>query len=297
MTYVFKWKVRTQKWENRPEADHLARVMEENAFFWQYWVPGAEGYLTYNVNPALALVNGAPVTTHSLTFQSEKEFCRVLSLVQGAAKQTFGTEVIIEEPLSVNVRMNKSLDGKPLSTKRKLQLKELKKWSLSFKSEQQQLDEEHTQQTETASDDEQADIVIPITEIPADKESWDTLKFKNSLNPLTPLGRVQIRDALPFELAFSMTAHKAQGRTIRRVVLDLSERPNCYEQMKFAAIFVGMSRVQFSDHMRLLKHKLPGVPYDREKDHSYLTELRPDPDVTKFYAGYQKNGSAWNPKP
>ena len=67
-THVFKWKVRTQKWENRPEADHLARVMEENAFFWQHWVPGAEGYLTYNVNPALALVNGAPVTTHSLTF-------------------------------------------------------------------------------------------------------------------------------------------------------------------------------------------------------------------------------------
>ena len=41
-----------------------------------------------------------------------------------------------------------------------------------------------------------------------------------------------------------MTIHKAQGRTIPKVIVDLSCHPTKYAEMKFAAIFVVMSRVK-----------------------------------------------------
>ena len=81
-------------------------------------------------------------------------------------------------------------------------------------------------------------------------------------NILSPIAKVRVYDKFPFELAFAMTVHKAQGRTIRRVVIDLTEQPMHSCRMEYAAIFVAMSRVEDHRHIRLLERTSVG-PIDQ----------------------------------
>jgi len=72
-------------------------------------------------------------------------------------------------------------------------------------------------------------------------------------NMLSPIAKVHAKESFPFDLAFVMTVHKAERRTIKQVVVDLTHHPRCCCCMKCAAIFVAMSRVAETDHIRLLE--------------------------------------------
>jgi len=50
---------------------------------------------------------------------------------------------------------------------------------------------------------------------------------------------------IPYDIGFSVTAHKVQGRTVKRIVLHLSAA------MNLAGIHVAMSRVEYAEHLRL----------------------------------------------
>ena len=76
-TYVFKWRCKVGKQENRPLMSEMDKIIQYNAFFWQYFVAGAPAHLSYNINGELALVNGAPVTLHSITFDDDEELQRI----------------------------------------------------------------------------------------------------------------------------------------------------------------------------------------------------------------------------
>jgi hypothetical protein len=69
------------------------------------------------------------------------------------------------------------------------------------------------------------------------------------------------------ELAFALTFHKVQGQTLNRVILDLNHRPGSGKNIDFAALFVGLSRVRKSDHIRL-------IPF-RGKTEGFLKKLTP----------------------
>ena len=79
----------------------MQAITDQNAFFWQFWVPGAPCNLSHNINCDLALVNGAPMTTHSLTFSDPNEFHRIQSLSSGPNALPFGTEIEIDVPLAL----------------------------------------------------------------------------------------------------------------------------------------------------------------------------------------------------
>jgi len=149
----------------------------------------------------------------------------------------------------------------------------------------------HTTPEDAASiaDEESAaflnkDIVIPI--LPANKKRPPKRKMK--IRPkgdfLGRVAQVTIHDHFPFELGFAMTAHKAQGRTIARVIIALEDRMVHHLQMAFAAVFVSMSRVKEADNLRLLCHRSPGGR--AREPFSCLTELRPRKEVMQFYSGY-----------
>ena len=129
----------------------------------------------------------------------------------------------------------------------------------------------------------------------------NTYKYQTG-NMLNPLASVQAFNIFPFDLGFSMTVHKAQGRTIPKVVLDITSHPTKKAQMEFAGIFVAMSRVNMNDNMRLLGHsQRNGTCLTMQEAYSHLTKLEANKDVLAFYHGYDKNkndtdncGEKWN---
>ena len=87
-----------------------------------------------------------------------------------------------------------------------------------------------------------------------------------------------------------MTVHKSQGRTILRVVLDLTEHPFRVCRMVYAAIFVALSRVRNGDHIRLLE---PATASNRASLYEYLSELQPTPTIAPFLRGFASH-ETWN---
>jgi len=73
-----------------------------------------------------------------------------------------------------------------------------------------------------------------------------------------------------------LAVHKAQGRTVYPVVLDLSFHPNACNLM-FAAIFVAMPQIKGKYLIRILNHSFDISHHDIEKSYSYTTDLRPSP--------------------
>ena len=267
-THVYKWRCIDTAHVNRPTINDYESIVNSEAFFWQFWVPGAPAHLGHNVNPGLALVNGAPVTTHSLTFSDKSEFTKILDLLEGPNPPPFGSEIEIKPPLSLNMKVTKTLDGKPLSQTRSKQLKKLKALSLH----------------DMGSKDE---IIIPFTKSMCRGGTSESDKFKYPTGDVfVPVAEVSLRPVFPFELAFSVTIHKAQGRTLKRVIVDLTQHPCSKATMEFAAVFVAQSRVKKGDHMRLLKHSCTLSPFDKDKAYGYLMRLRPMTDTMALYHGY-----------
>ena len=292
-------------------SDQMDKVREENAFFWQYFVAGAPCNLSQNINGDLGLVNGAPLELHSLTFSSGEEYGRLMELLNSQECPPHGSEIEVDEPLSVNVRVIPSLDGnKALSPTRERQMHHLRKLSLHHHLEVS--DQHHGHEngpdvppgTSLIQGDkcQEDNIVIPLTTHVCQglRNSGDDNKFTYAThNPISPFAFAYVRNPFPFDLAFSMTIHKAQGRTLRRVVIDLTHHPNHYCRLNYAAVFVALSRVKCREHIRLLRHPLsPGQLFNWAETYKYLTSLRPDRDVAAFYHGYSNccnNARHWDP--
>ena len=184
----------------------------------------------------------------------------------------------------MNFVVTASLDSKKISPIRKHQLSILKKL------------------TNTMPKENSHDIVIPIATNSCPTASPDWHKFSYyTHNLLTPIATAQVYNPFPFDLSFAMTVHKAQGRTIKQVILDLTEHANHYAKMEFAAVFVAMSRVGSSKHIRLLSHSKLGTKFNPETAYQYLTKLHPDRDVQAFNNGFSEAdalthcGQFWNP--
>jgi hypothetical protein len=266
-TYVFKWQCFEKKRINFPDASSVDQCREANAFYWQFFVPGAEAFLTANLNQSVALVNGSPVKCHSLVFTSKKQDDDVR---QQMAEKPFGSEILLTEPPYVNVSIQKSLDGKKPSKRRLKQLDLLRKQSIVSN-----------------------EIVIPIEPLKHSEISegdCTTYRFRDPSQQWRPLTQVWLKPPFPFDLAFSMTIHKAQSRTIPKIIIALTQPLSAYNRMKFAAVFVAFSRVTHSANLRILRHK----QQDPVLDFDYLTKLLPCKFTCQFYAGYENNVGQWN---
>jgi hypothetical protein len=271
-TYVFRWRCQTRKQQNRPSDKTMSSIINDNNFFWQYFVVGAPAFLSYNINGQLALVNGAPVSLHSVTFATIEEQNRIDQLISGDNKLKFGSVIDVEEPLSVNVEIQQTLDDKPISNKRKQQLQNLQQFSM-----------------------EKEKIIIPLMKGVTNfkKDDWHVCSYRTQdFNSIK--GTVEVRDVFPYHIGFAMTVHKAQGRTIHRVIIDLTKHPLHINRMKYASIFVAMSRVKAKHHIRLLKHS--NMPL--KQSYEYIEKLKPDENVLRFYNGFENTepdgGMTWS---
>ena len=70
-TYLYRWSVHLRKWRNRPTFTYQQKEGSQHPIFWQYFVPGADAYLSHNNNTSLGLANGTQIKLHSLSFSSQ----------------------------------------------------------------------------------------------------------------------------------------------------------------------------------------------------------------------------------
>jgi hypothetical protein len=100
----------------------------------------------------------------------------------------------------VNVEVSQSLDGNPVSERRQSQLEVLQ----TLPSHQKK-------------------IVIPLVRSRGNKKP-KKYNFYNQ-STIQTYSEVEIQDPFSFQFGFSMTVHKAQVRTIDKVVLGLHYKP------------------------------------------------------------------------
>ena len=97
-THVFKWKNAVMGHVNKPDPQTLDNAAQTEAIFWQLWVPGAPARINQSVNGSLAIVNGAPVSTDSLTVQCLIGRQQIINLLQSSTSPSFGDEIEIKVP-------------------------------------------------------------------------------------------------------------------------------------------------------------------------------------------------------
>jgi len=70
------------------------------------------------------------------------------------------------------------------------------------------------------------------------------------------------------DLAFAITYHKVQGQTMSKIILDLNKRPSTLKQLDFHAFYVGMTRVELPQNIRIL-------PCQDDDNFKHLLKLKP----------------------
>ena len=149
---------------------------------------------------------------HSLSFQSQQIHDEIEEKFSGLPA---GSEIALIDkyaPISVNVHIP---EPDNMTSYRQKAFLKLREFSL-----------------------DQRDIVIPL--LP--NAGTDSTKFKLTVpgnHPMYKPGKIETSYLFAFELAFAMTIHKAQGRTISSVVLALSSGPSKFQQMVLCCIFKG----------------------------------------------------------
>jgi len=281
-------------WKGKPERQECLAHVLGNTCFWEYYIPGARGYLnTTNINADEGLANGTEIKYHSLSFtdagqrQQFEEKC---------TQAEPGDVIYIESPpTSINVELFPDFDDdSPDERKKKRSLR--KDWIQEGKG----------------SSVNDGRVVIPISQ-----RDGSVIPFVETSIPGSDLieegvyyveSRVGLKDHFPLEPSFSITTDKAQvglhfccvlaalcwsvlcnhvtkvrcyqGKTIRRLILSISEHSYQLNKLTWEGLYVSLSRVRRADHMRLL---LKRGDWSTVR---YVSKLRRNKYTDMFFEGY-----------
>jgi hypothetical protein len=205
-----------------------------------------------NINPTRGLANGTAAYLHSICFDEKNELNDYYTDIISKAKP--GELINIPVPYSVNVEIKYNEFE---------QAQRIKSWP------------EHLT-LQPGKDTECKAVVIPVllkTDLKGIKLKNTTLDYKDHF----------------VDLSFAMTFHKIQGKTVSKIILDINHRPGSRERMNyldFFALYVGISRIQDSNNMRILP------PHDAN-GFSHFLQLKCDPRLRRWIKGYNHNKEHW----
>lgn len=260
-SHVIRWPLEVRWWKGKPSGGEADKVRGEDPVFWQYFVPGAPGYITHNINVEKGLVNGTSVVCHSITPRDANQGRLINQYCDTAA--VGGTLTLELRPKSVNVEVIcKASIAESLSD------------CCLFKEEQVT-----------------GGPVIPLVYSTKTYDKDEVYTVRGGPFFGCRPSKVKVKQSFPFDLGFAMTIHKAQGRTMKRLILVLSERPVPACQMRWSAIYVALSRVSQASDIRLLIKD----PLDRTSI-EYISGVAPKVEVKSYFGGFpNSNGATWNP--
>ena len=255
-TVVIRWvnNFSDGSWEQKPSGFHLSLAMEDPCFH-EYFVAGADAFLTENIQKGLGLVNARSVVFHSLKFDQLGE-----EYLKDCLRVSKPGDVITmpQAPLAVNVVLPLPSNLPSTTTSA------LKQLSLSPHAS--------------------SHVVLPIYQYPCRFDSTLTTVYGGQhFHP----SKVRMRRFFPIEPAFAITVHKSEGRTMSRVIIALSHHPIAACNFSHAQVHVAFSRVRKGSHIRLL---LTGQTEVEQWDSlSYLAKLRPLPSINFFFDGFRQS--------
>jgi hypothetical protein len=250
-TRLVRWlrKVEYSKWKGKPRSKELIKqAMATNESFYELFVPGARAFLTQNINTSIGLANGTEIKYHSISFDDPDEAKEYRKHMK--SHQPGGVITLDSPPSSINVELFADFPEDSEAQKKK-NAKMRRKW-------------QHESLVGGGR------IVIPISTSFGSYNEWEktyvppahstspytfagvTMRRRSCSRPLYAVSIVRLKDHFCIEPGFCITLHKAQGRTIRRLILSVSDHPHPKLRHEWEGLYVGLSRVEYNEHIRLL---------------------------------------------
>ena len=91
-------------------------------------------------------------------------------------------------------------------------------------------------------DDDKNDIVV------VKPEKWEKIEYSRDENDRIMENEVGSYKQFPLQLGYAMTIHKSQGKTLGKVIIDISRGAFAHGQT-----YVALSRTRHADDMHLMK--------------------------------------------
>jgi hypothetical protein len=201
-----------------------------------------------NINPSRGLANGTAAYLHSICLENPNDY---EDLIRNAQP---GELVEIPVPLSVNIE---------IKYKKEEEAHHIERWPNHLT-------------LQPATDTQSKAVVIPVLS----NSDHNGVKFKNTT--------LHYKDHF-VDLAFALTYHKVQGKTMDRIILDINHRPGSGSGMcslDYFGLYVGISRVRESRHMRIL-------PSHSEDGFQHIEKLHCNPKLRRWIEGYNRDSDHW----
>ena len=303
---VIRWKAEAKGWQQAPPP-HLEHEAYSDPCFYEYFVEGADGFLTATISKQLGLVNAQSFKCHSLTLAHDDQQADLHSRIDSASPGDVIT--LPQEPLSVNVELDsenftmnqlKALHYFCLNDEQNTTTIPLEQPSSSNSSQTSYTDtgslEQHTSPLFTTTftiprknnvTPREDPFIIPLTKGKGKRCNNVTVQGTNNIKPSC----INIIPYFAFQLSFVMTVNKSEGQTMPNAILALSEREGAPFNITFRHLYVACSRVKKRNDNRLL---LTGRGYCKWKSIHYLTTLQPPLDSKSVLDGFAtKGGPGW----
>jgi hypothetical protein len=92
-------------WDQKPSDKYISDIIDSDPCFWEYFVPGSDGYLTDNLCKPLKLVNGTHIRYHSLSFDSPEKDVEFQKLVANSQVGQVLSLPLHLQPEAINVEL------------------------------------------------------------------------------------------------------------------------------------------------------------------------------------------------
>ena len=226
--------------------EEIDLLYKQERGLWGIFVAGAPGFLTQNINPTKGLANGTSVTYESISFDEDEDEEEIrIATLQIVTAKPGEVVVLHINPYTINVHVPSANQNT---------------WP----------------DTETLI---LGRVVLPILMQTGEKQ----LKVR-PCNQHQLTGKVNIRPHA-VELAFAITYEKIQGKTMKKIILDLNSAPT--RPIHFDAFYTGISRVRRGCDLKIMPIP-PGLTLQ------HLKKLKPDPKLIYWQKGFQEKTGIWS---
>ena len=260
-TVVFRWPTKWSNWVQSPDTDEKRSRALSDPCFYEYFVAGADGFLTENIQKELRLTNATAMKFHSLKFPKQTE-TRLKHILQRANP---GDVITLDEPpaaVNVEILLHHSTTTPAIR-------KVYQNLHLPLRSS-------------TPRQPNTSKYIVPLYECSCKPSSTPTT-VRNGPDFLP--SKVTLQRRFPLEPAFAITIHKSEGRTLQKVIIALSDPHASGCNFKYSQVHVAFSRVRRREDIRLL---LTGnSEMEQWKSLTYLGGLTPNKSIKFFFDGHR----------